>query len=108
MTSLLFDTHALLTYFNDEEGSEAIAKYLDDVDDGTNRGYLSSITIAELTYIYNRNDKKKEGEACIHALLNTSLEIIPVDIDIAISAGNLKKRKISLADAIICINCRSG
>ncbi|MFH0968774.1 MAG: PIN domain-containing protein [Methanobacteriota archaeon] len=36
-----------------------------------------------------------------HAILNTSLEIIPVDIDIAISAGNLKKRKISLADAII-------
>jgi predicted nucleic acid-binding protein len=101
MTSLLFDTHALLTYLNDEDGSETIVKYLNEVDNGTIKGYISSITIAELTYIYNRNDKHREGEACIHAILHTSLEIIPVDITIAISAGNLKKRKISLADAII-------
>jgi predicted nucleic acid-binding protein len=101
MTSLLFDTHALLTYLNDENGSETIDNHLNNVENGTSNGYISSITIAELAYIYNRNDKKSEGEACIHALLNTSLEIITVDTDIAISAGNLKKRKISLADAII-------
>lgn len=101
MTSLLFDTHALLTYLNDENGSETIDNHLNNVENGASKGYVSSITIAELTYIYNRNDKKSEGEACIHALLNTSLEIIPVDTDIAISAGNLKKHKISLADAII-------
>jgi predicted nucleic acid-binding protein len=101
MISLLFDTHALLTYLNDEDSSEIMGKYLNDVDNGIIKGYISAITLAELTYIYNRTEKKREGEACIHALLNSSLEIIPVDITIAISAGNLKKRKISLADAII-------
>lgn len=101
MNSLLFDTHALLTYLNDEDGSQTIGGYLDDVDTGIRNGYISSITLAELIYIYNRNGKKTEGEACIHALLYSSLQVLPVDIPIAISAGNLKKTKISLADAII-------
>ena len=71
------------------------------IDDRARKGYISTITVAELSYLYIRNDMKREGEACIHALLNTALEVVPVDVGIAISAGNLKKRKISLADAII-------
>ncbi|WP_319580526.1 PIN domain-containing protein [uncultured Methanospirillum sp.] len=101
MIPLLFDTHALLTFFNDENNSDIIGSYLEEVDDRARKGYISTITISELSYLYIRNDMKREGEACIHALLNTALEVVPVDVNIAISAGNLKKRKISLADAII-------
>jgi predicted nucleic acid-binding protein len=101
MNPLLFDTHALLTFFNDEEYSDIIGSYLQEVDNRIRKGYISTITLSELSYLYIRNDMKQEGEACIHALQNTALEIIPVDVIIAISAGSLKKRKISLADAII-------
>ena len=88
-------------FFNDENNSDIIGSYLEEVDDRARKGYISTITISELSYLYIRNDMKREGEACIHALLNTALEVVPVDVNIAISAGNLKKRKISLADAII-------
>ena len=48
------DTHAFLAFFNREEGFETIKNLMDAIQNGDKEGYVATITLTELAYIYTR------------------------------------------------------
>lgn len=99
--NLLFDTHALITQFYGEGGCEIVEELMKGVESGESKGYISTVTIAELQYLLLRRYGEKEAAIRLHPIMVSDLIIIPVSISIAISAGSMKKTGISLADAMI-------
>jgi len=99
--NLFFDTHALITQFYGEEGCEIIEELMRDVESGQSKGYISTVTIAELKYLLLNRYGEKEAANRLHPVMASDLSIIPVSVPIALSAGSIKKTGISLADAMI-------
>jgi len=104
---LLFDTHAFLAFFNREEGSETIKNYFDAVQSGDAQGFVATITLTELAYIYTRNAGADLARLRVMQIRGSNLNIIPLVPEIAIEAGLLKQPGISIADAIIAASARS-
>jgi len=108
MTKLLFDTHAFLAFFNREEGSETIKKHMDAIHEGEAEGFVATITLTELAYIYSRNSDEASGTLRVRQVLHSKLNVIPLSAEIAIRAGMLKRPGISVADAIIAASALSA
>ena len=106
-TSLLFDTHAFLAFFNREEGSEKIKKYFDVVQTGGAEGFVAAITLTELAYIYARKIDAATARLRVMQVQGSKLNIIPLTPEIAVEAGLLKLPGISVADAIIAASARA-
>jgi predicted nucleic acid-binding protein len=106
-TRLLFDTHAFLAFFNREEGSETIKGLMDAVQNGDAEGYVATITLTELAYIYSRKLDEASGTLRVMQVLHSKLNVIPLSPEIAIRAGTLKRPGISVADAIIAASALS-
>lgn len=104
---LLFDTHAFLAFFNREAGSETIKKYFDAVQSGDAQGFVATITLTELAYIYTRNAGADSARLRVMQIRGSNLDIIPLTPEIAVEAGLIKRPGISVADAIIAASARS-
>lgn len=106
-TKLLFDTHAFLAFFNRQEGSETIKMYMDAIQNGDTQGFVATITLTELAYIYSRKMDEASGTLRVMQILHSRLNVIPLNAEIAIRAGTLKRPGISVADAIIAASALS-
>ncbi|MDD4136306.1 MAG: PIN domain-containing protein [Methanoregula sp.] len=104
---LLFDTHAFLAFFNRKEGSSAIKKFFDAVQSGEAEGYVATITLTELTYIYRRKTDAATARLRVMQVQGSKLNLIPMSPEIAVDAGMLKRPGISVADAIIAATALS-
>lgn len=74
---------------------------MEEIESGQSKGYISTVTLAELKYLYIRRYGEKKAEARLHPVMASDISIIPVTISIALSAGSIKKTGISLANAMI-------
>ena len=106
-TRLLFDTHAFLAFFNREKGSETIRDHMDAIQNGDAEGFVATITLTELAYIYSRKMDAASGTLRVMQVLHSKLNVIPLSAEIAIRAGTLKRPGISIADAIIAASALS-
>ena len=104
---LLFDTYAFLAFFNREKGSETIKKMMDEIQNGGAEGFVATITLTELAYLYTRKTDAATARLRIMQVQGSKLELIPLTREIAIEAGMLKRPGISVADAIIAASARS-
>jgi predicted nucleic acid-binding protein len=98
----VFDTSAILTYIEDEEGSDFIENLLIKAEVDEIEVYLSFISLTEVFYITLQ--ERDEGEAIRRVELIKSLrvKIEESNEDVNLKAGRLKaKNSISLADAYI-------
>ena len=107
-TRLLFDTHAFLAFFNREEGSEIIKKFFESVQSGEAEGFVATITLTELAYIYARKTDAATARLRVMQIQNSKLNLIPLTPEIAVEAGILKQPGISVADAIIAASAISA
>jgi predicted nucleic acid-binding protein len=105
---LLFDTHAFLAFFNRETGSETIKKYFDAVQAGDDEGFIATITLTELAYIYSRKTDAATARLRVMQVQGSKLQLIPLSAEIAVEAGMLKRPGISVADAIIAASARAA
>lgn len=105
---LLFDTHAFLAFFSREPGSETIKKYFDAVDAGETEGFVATITLTELAYIYSRKTDEATARLRVMQVQGSKLQLIPLSSEIAVEAGILKRPGISIADGIIAASARSA
>lgn len=101
MKSLVFDTEALIAFFNNEEGADEVEKLLSEVDSGKLDGYISAITLTEVFYLYSRERGRKIAEERVEQLRLSNLKIIPISEDVAVKAGEYKIKGIPIADALI-------
>lgn len=106
-TKLLFDTHAFLAFFNREEGSKTIKNFFDAVESGDTQGFVATITLTELTYIYARKTDATTARLRVMQVQGSHLNSIPLTSEIAIDAGTMKRPGISVADAIIAASALS-
>ena len=106
-TRLLFDTHAFLAFFNREEGSERIRDHMDAIQNGDTEGFVATITLTELAYIYTRKTDEPSARLRVMQIQHSKLTLIPLTAEIAVDAGTIKRPGISVADAIIAASARS-
>ncbi len=97
----LFDTHALITLFHQEPGYQVVQSLFEGIESDQLKGFISSISLTELRYLYKNRFGEKEADARLLPVLKSGVEIIPVHTKIALIAGSIKKPGISVADAII-------
>lgn len=106
-TKLLFDTHAFLAFFSRENGSETIKKFFDEVETGETEGFIATITLTEIAYIYARKIDAATARLRVMQIQSSHLNMIPLTPGIAIEAGTMKRQGISIADAIIAASALS-
>ena len=101
----LFDSHALLAFFQNEEGAEIVAEILQRaVKKGLDR-FICVINLGEIIYITKRrfgDSKKLEVLARVHQL---GLQVLPVPQNLVFKAAEIKAQyPISYADcfALAC------
>lgn len=104
---LLFDTHAFLAFFNREEGSETIKDFFAAIESGDADGFVATITLTELAYIYARKTDAETARLRITQIQSSKLNLIPLAPEIAVEAGLIKQQGISVADAIIAASAQS-
>lgn len=104
---LLFDTHAFLAFFNREKGSERIREYINAIQDGDAEGFVATITLTELAYIYTRKADEHLARLRVMQIQHSKMNLLTLTADIALDAGIIKKPGISVADAIIGASARS-
>jgi predicted nucleic acid-binding protein len=107
-TKLLFDTYAFLAFFNREERSETIKKLMDTIQAGDAEGFVATITLTELAYIYSRKADAATARLRVMQVQGSKLRLIPLSAEIAVEAGMMKRPGISMADAIIAASALSA
>jgi predicted nucleic acid-binding protein len=107
-TKLLFDTHAFLAFFNREAGSETIKNLMDAIQNGDAEGFIATITLTELAYIYSRKTDAATARLRAMQVQGSKLQLIPLSAEIAVEAGMMKRPGISVADAIIAASALSA
>jgi len=90
LTRFLFDTKALIAFFNDEDGAEFVGKILKDVDEGKVEGFISSITLTEIYYIYSRRVGSDYARERVEQVKMSNLKVIAIDDSIAVKVGNTR------------------
>jgi len=64
-------------------------------------GFMSSITLTEMYYIYSRRAGRDYARRRIEEIQASNLEVIAINDEIAVKAGEYKMEAIPIADALI-------
>ncbi len=103
----ILDTSAILTYIEDEDGSDYVENLLIDAEKGIADIYVSFISLTEVFYITMREKDEPLAVERIKLIQSLAMKIQESDEMVNINAGKLKARNsISLADAYIAALCQ--
>ncbi len=112
MTSgFLFDSHALLAFFQKEKGSEVVARILRDAEKQRFDRLICVINLGEIIYMTKRRFGDQAKVQLLGRVYQLGFEILPVPEDLAFRAAELKAEyPISYADcfALACALGRSA
>jgi len=103
----VFDTSALLTYIEDEEGSENVESLLIRAEKGEVVIYVAFVSLTEVFYITMREKDESEAMDRVNLIQSLAVRIVESNEKLIVSAGSLKaKNRISLADAYVLAVCQ--
>lgn len=103
----ILDTSAILTYIEDEDGSDYVENLLIDAEKGIADIYVSFISLTEVFYITMREKDEPLAVERIKLIQSLAVKVQESEETININAGKLKaKNSISLADAYIAALCQ--
>ena len=103
----ILDTSAILTYIEDEDGSDYVENLLIEAEKGIVDIYVSFISLTEVFYITLREKDEPLAVGRIKLMQSLAVKIQESDEMVNIKAGKLKARNsISLADAYIAALCQ--
>jgi predicted nucleic acid-binding protein len=97
--SLVFDSWAIIAFFNNEDPAEKVKLLLAESARWKN-GWITSVNLGEVWYMLVRKRSRQLADQAIHEM--TQIGIGPVDVDwpMTLQAADFKSRhKISYADA---------
>jgi predicted nucleic acid-binding protein len=99
MKSILFDSHAILKYSQDEKGADIVEGLLHKAETGSIYGYMSEINLGEVYYQTIRKIGLESAQAYIEQLTQLPFEIIAPSREIIMKASEIKaQHAISFAD----------
>jgi predicted nucleic acid-binding protein len=99
MKRYVFDSYAMIAYFEDEVGADRVAQILRQLIQGKAKGYMSVVNWGEIYYNTMREEGIAEAEKVILQLDKFPIQIVEVNRDFAYEAVKLKgKYRIAYAD----------
>lgn len=90
MKTLVLDSHALITYFEKEQGWETVAELLQQASEQKFQLLLSVVNWGEIYYVTHREYGEEYADKILHALRHMPIELREVDKDVALQAAQLK------------------
>jgi predicted nucleic acid-binding protein len=98
----VLDSHALLSFFQDEAGAEEVEKLLGRAEAGAHRLLLCVVNWGEVYYTLIRKISRRAAEEKMREIASLPIEIVPVgaDLELARQAAAYKASgKLAYADA---------
>ena len=100
MKAVVFDSYALIAFFRQEEGYEAVRELLVKMASGETEGFITTVNVGEVYYMISRKSGPKNAATALDALLKFPLQIVDADLKLTMEAAGLKaKYALSYADA---------
>jgi ribonuclease VapC len=98
----VFDSFALLAYFEDEQGAEEVENILEDVKQETATVYLCVVNLGEVYYITCRERGRDKAEEVLATIDLLPIQQIDANRSLVLSAALIKAfHAISYADAFV-------
>ena len=99
MKRYVFDSYAMIAYFEDEPGADRVAQIFRQLIQGKAKGYMSVVNWGEVYYNAMREEGIAEAEKVILQLDKFPIQIVEVNRNFAYEAAKLKgKYRIAYAD----------
>jgi ribonuclease VapC len=99
MKRYVFDSYAMIAYFEDEPGTDRVAQILRQLIQGKAKGYMSVVNWGEVYYNTMREEGSAEAEKVILQLDKFPIQIIEVNRDFTHEAAKLMgKYSVAYAD----------
>jgi predicted nucleic acid-binding protein len=99
MKRYVFDSYAMIAYFEDGVGADRVAQILRQLIQGKAKGYMSVVNWGEVYYNTMREEGIAEAEKVILQLDKFPIQIVDVNRNFAYEAAKLKgKYRIAYAD----------
>ena len=96
----VLDSHALLTYLNEEEPAPRVGEILREVERGDDQGFLSLINYGEVVYIVERARGVELAHQTIAWLDALPVQVVLPDRDATLAAAHIKAHHpVSYADS---------
>jgi len=102
MAARVLDSHALLTFFQDEPGAEEVEKLLARAEADGHRLLLSVVNWGEVYYNTMRKVSPSAAEEIAREIATLPIELVPVGIDLELvrcAAAYKARGKLAYADA---------
>ena len=100
MKKIVFDTHALMTFFRKEPNYRVIRDLLVQVANNELEAFMSSVNVGEIYYMMARKSNSKTADEAVKALRYFPIHFVDADLTHCVEAAALKaKYKFSYADA---------
>jgi ribonuclease VapC len=99
MKNILFDSHAILKFYQDEDGADKVEKLLISSREGGLKSYISEINLGEVYYKIIRRLGLASARNHLEQFSELPVQVIPPSSDIILSASEIKAEyAISYAD----------
>jgi predicted nucleic acid-binding protein len=96
----VFDTNAIVTYFDNREGSDRLESIIASAESRTASVYMSAINVGEVFYVIWRRKGETEARRRIQQLVSSPIMIVPAQLAEVLHAAELKaKYRCGYADA---------
>lgn len=99
MKNILFDSYAILKFYQDEPGADKVENMLASAQDGRTIAYMSEINLGEIYYMTIRRLGLGAAKSRLEQFLALAVQIIPPSSEIIMTASEIKaNHAISYAD----------
>lgn len=100
MAKFVLDSYAMLAFFRDEPGADAVEKLLNEAAEDKHELYITSVNAGEVYYMSCRKDNILKANQVWEAMKKFPLHIVVADMDLSLAAAKIKaNHKLSYADA---------
>ncbi|HYA31440.1 MAG TPA: type II toxin-antitoxin system VapC family toxin [Thermodesulfovibrionales bacterium] len=90
MKNLILDSHALLTYFEDERGAEKVQSLLEQAEKGKVAIFMSIVNWGEVYYSLRRTKGAERAEESLLVIEQLPISFVEVDKDVMYKVAQLK------------------
>ena len=99
MKNILFDSYAILKFYQDEPGADKVEKLLVSSQQGNLKAYMSEINLGEVYYKTIRSLGLEPAKNYLEQLFELPIQVVSPSSDIILSASEIKAEyAISYAD----------
>jgi len=99
MKNILLDSHAILKFYEDEDGADKVEKLLISARQGDLKAFISGINLGEVYYMTIRRLGLVSAKEYLEQFSELFIQVIPPSADIMLSASEIKAEyAISYAD----------